>query len=54
MSKKKHKKSNPHSAPKAKPTQPSKNINPLVWGIGGIVVVAVLVVAAVLLIWKPT
>ncbi len=56
MSKKKNKKSNPHSAPqpKAKSTQPSKNINPLVWGIGGIVVVAVLVVAAVLLIWKPT
>ena len=56
MSKKKNKKSNPHSAPqpKAKPTQPSKNINPLVWGIGGIVVVAVLVVALLLMTKKPS
>ena len=56
MSKKKNKKSNPHSAPKpkAKPAPTSKWNQPLVWGIGGIVVVAVLVVAAVLLIWKPT
>ena len=50
MSKKKHKKSNPHSAPaaKAKQTTPSKPISPLVWGIGAIVVVLV-VVAAMLL-----
>lgn len=54
MSKKKHKKSNPHSAPKAKPTQPSKSVNPLVWGIGAIVVVAVVVIAALVLTQKPS
>ena len=49
MSKKKNKKSNPHSAPqpKAKSTQPAKKSNPLVWGIGAIVVVAILIIAAV-------
>lgn len=56
MSKKKNKKSNPHSAPqpKAKSTQPAKQMNPLVWGIGAIVVVAVLIIAAVVLTQKPT
>lgn len=56
MSKKKNKKSNPHSAPqpKAKPTQPAKKSNPLVWGIGAIVVVAILIIAAVVLTQKPS
>lgn len=55
MSKKKHKKSNPHSAPKAaKQPTPSKPISPLVWGIGAIVVVLILVVAAVVMTQKPT
>lgn len=56
MSKKKNKKTNPHSAPqpKAKSTQPAKQMNPLVWGIGAIVVVAVLIIAAVVLTQKPT
>lgn len=56
MSKKKHKKSNPHSAPapKAKPTQPSKKMSPLVWGIAAIVVVAVIVIAAVVITQKPS
>lgn len=56
MSKKKHKKSNPHSAPapKAKPHTPSKSISPLVWGIGAIVVVLALVATAVFLMEKPT
>ena len=54
MSKKKNKKSNPHSAPqpKAKSTQPAKKSNPLVWGIGAIVVVAILIIAAVVLTQK--
>ena len=54
MSKKKHKKSNPHSAPqpKAKSTQPAKQMNPLVWGIGAIVVVAIVIIAAVVLTQK--
>lgn len=56
MSKKKHKKSNPHSAPKpkAKPAPTSKWNQPLVWGIAAIVIMALLVVAAVLLLNKPT
>lgn len=56
MSKKKNKKSNPHSAPqpKAKSTQPTKQIPPLVWGIGAIVVVAILIIAAVVLTQKPS
>ena len=56
MSKKKNKKSNPHSAPrpKAKPTQPSQKSNPLVWGIGAIVVVAIVIIAAVVLTQKPS
>lgn len=54
MSKKKHKKSNPHSAPKAKQSTPSKTISPLVWGVGAIVVVLILVVAAVVMTQKPT
>ena len=56
MSKKKHKKSNPHSAPqpKAKSTQPAKQMNPLVWGIGAIVVVAALIIVAVLMTQKPS
>ena len=56
MSKKKNKKSNPHSAPqpKAKSTQPAKKSNPLVWGIGAIVVVAILIIAAVVLTQKPS
>lgn len=56
MSKKKHKKSNPHSAPKpkAKPAPTSKWNQPLVWGIAAIVIMAILVVAAVLLLNKPT
>lgn len=55
MSKKKHKKSNPHSAPnKAKPTQPAKNMSPLVWGIAAIVVVAIIIIAAVVLTQKPS
>ena len=56
MSTKKNKKSNPHSAPqpKAKPTQPAKKSNPLVWGIGAIVVVAILIIAAVVLTQKPS
>ena len=56
MSKKKNKKSNPHSAPqpKAKSTQPAKQMNPLVWGIGAIVVVAIVIIAAVVLTQKPT
>lgn len=54
MSKKKNKKSNPHSAPqpKAKSTQPAKQMNPLVWGIGAIVVVAIVIIAAVVLTQK--
>ena len=54
MSKKKNKKSNPHSAPqpKAKSTQPAKKSNPLVWGIGAIVVVAIVIIAAVVLTQK--
>lgn len=54
MSKKKNKKSNPHSAPqpKTKSTQPAKQIPPLVWGIGAIVVVAILIIAAVVLTQK--
>lgn len=56
MSKKKNKKSNPHSAPqpKAKPAPTSKWNQPLVWGIAAIVIMAILVVAAVLLLNKPT
>lgn len=56
MSKKKNKKTNPHSAPqpKAKSTQPAKQMNPLVWGIGAIVVVAIVIIAAVVLTQKPT
>lgn len=55
MSKKKHKKSNPHSTPKAKqPTQPAKAFNPVVWGVGAIVVVAALILAAVVLTQKPS
>lgn len=56
MSKKKNKKSNPHSAPqpKAKSTQPAKQMNPLVWGIGAIVVVAALIIVAVLMTQKPS
>lgn len=56
MSKKKHKKSNPHSAPKAKakPSQPAKTFNPVVWGVGAIVVVAALILAAVVLTQKPS
>lgn len=56
MSKKKNKKSNPHSAPqpKAKSTQPAKQMNPLVWGIGAIVVVAIVIIAAVVLTQKPS
>lgn len=56
MSKKKHKRSNPHSAPKpkAKPAQPSKKTAPLMWGVGAIVVVLALVVAAVVFTQKPT
>ena len=54
MSKKKNKKTNPHSAPqpKAKSTQPAKQMNPLVWGIGAIVVVAIVIIAAVVLTQK--
>ena len=54
MSKKKNKKSNPHSAPKpkAKPAPTSKWNQPLVWGIGAIVVVAILIIAAVVLTQK--
>ena len=54
MSKKKNKKSNPHSAPqpKSKSTQPAKKSNPLVWGIGAIVVVAIVIIAAVVLTQK--
>ena len=54
MSKKKNKKSNPHSAPQSKPksTQPAKKSNPLVWGIGAIVVVAIVIIAAVVLTQK--
>lgn len=56
MSKKKNKKSNPHSAPKpkAKPAPTSKWNQPLVWGIAAIVVVLILVVAAVVMTQKPT
>lgn len=54
MSKKKRKKSNPHSAPKAKQPAPSKTISPVVWGIVAIVVVLILVVAAVVMTQKPT
>lgn len=55
MSKKKHKKSNPHSAPKAKQSsQPSKSVNPVVWGVGAIVVMAALIIAAVVLTQKPS
>lgn len=54
MSKKKNKKSNPHSAPqpKAKSTQSEQKMSPLVWGIGAIVVVAILIIAAVVLTQK--
>ena len=44
MSKKKHKKSNPHSAPKpkAKPAPTSKWNQPLVWGIAAIVIASLM------------
>ena len=44
MSKKKNKKSNPHSAPqpKAKSTQSEQKMSPLVWGIGAIVVLSLI------------
>lgn len=49
MSKQKNKKTNPHSAP-----QPEKKMNPLVWGIGAIVVVAILVIVAVVVTRQPS
>ena len=38
----------------AKSTQPAKKSNPLVWGIGAIVVVAIVIIAAVVLTQKPS
>lgn len=57
MSKKKHKKSNPHSTPNkakpTKPTQPSRTSNPLLWGIAAVAVVAAIIIAAVVFTKKP-